>query len=336
MKKFLSVIIFLFFASDTGFAAHKYLSEYNFFVNLKNQIPSQDVIPYGIANPLFSDYAYKLCFIHMGASSSAVYNYEEVFEFPKGTTIIKTFAYPVDERDKESGLILLETRLLVHEEDGWKPYNYIWNQQQTDAKLKVTGHTFQIEWTNVVGKKKKVRYRAPNINQCKSCHEIDNRIMPIGPKGRNMNINFGYYSGQENQIQYWSRNMILKNIPKRLKSNPAIWNNNMFPIEDRARSYLDANCAHCHRRGGSASSSGFYLDLEEKVPVTLGIKKRPVAAGRGSGNFKYIIEPGNAKESILLFRMMSTDPGIMMPELSRSLNHEEAIPLIEEWIKELR
>ena len=123
MKKFLSLIIFLFFASDTVFAAHKYLSEYNFFVNLKDQIPSQDVIPYGIANPLFSDYAYKLRFIHMGASNSAVYNYEEVFEFPKGTTIIKTFAYPVDERDKESGLILLETRLLVHEEDGWKPSN---------------------------------------------------------------------------------------------------------------------------------------------------------------------------------------------------------------------
>ena len=130
--------------------------------------------------------------------------------------------------------------------------------------------------------------------------------------------------------------MILKNIPKRLESNPAIWNNNMLPIEDRARSYLDANCAHCHRRGGSASSSGFYLDLEEKVPITLGIKKRPVAAGRGSGNFKYIIEPGNAKESILLFRMMSTDPGIMMPELGRSMVHHEGLDLIKEWILSLR
>ena len=97
-----------------------------------------------------------------------------------------------------------------------------------------------------------------------------------------------------------------------------------------------ANCAHCHQKGASASNSGFYLNIDENNSSILGIYKTPVAAGRGSGGLKYIIDPGNPADSILLHRMLSTDPGVMMPELSRNLQHEEAIPLIREWISQLK
>jgi len=60
-----------------------------------------------------------------------------------------------------------------------------------------------------------------------------------------------------------------------------------------------------------------------------------VATGRGSGNLKYSIVPGKAQESILLFRMISTDPGVMMPESGRSLVHTEAVSLVEEWINSM-
>ena len=52
------------------------------------------------------------------------------------------------------------------------------------------------------GEEKFVRYRAPNVNQCKSCHEINEKIQPIGPKGRNMNIDFNYQNGKANQIDF--------------------------------------------------------------------------------------------------------------------------------------
>ena len=116
---------------------------------------------------------------------------------------------------------------------------------------------------------------------------------------------------------------------------PAIWNDETFLISERARSYLDSNCAHCHRKGGSAGNSGLYLSLEEVGGMAIGVMKKPVAAGRGSGNMEYVINPGKPEESILLFRMASTDPGVMMPELSRSLTHKEALPVIYEWIKEM-
>jgi hypothetical protein len=77
------------------------------------------------------------------------------------------------------------------------------------------------------------------------------------------------------------------------------------------------------------------LEFTEKRSIHLGIKKKPVAAGRGSGNKLYSIAPGSPEESILLYRMQSIDPGIMMPESGRTLTHKEGVKLIEEWILNL-
>ena len=336
-KKITFFLFFISLFSSPSFAEpFKNLSEYNFFKDVRRQIPADNVIPYKIANPLFSDYSYKFRFVHIPENKAAEYSYGNVFKFPIGTTIIKTFAYPIDERNLVKGFKLLETRLLIKNNSGWIPLSYIWNDEQTNASLKYTGHTFNVSWISKEGEEKFVRYRAPNVNQCKSCHEINEKIQPIGPKGRNMNINFNYKNGLKNQIDFWQERNLLKTIPKILEENPAIWNDINYKISDRARSYLDANCAHCHQKGASANNSGFYLNLDETNNSILGFYKSPVAAGRGSGGLKYIIHPGKPNESILLFRMKSIDPGVMMPELSRNLKHEEAIPLISEWISQLK
>ena len=76
-------------------------------------------------------------------------------------------------------------------------------------------------------------------------------------------------------------------------------------------------------------------NLIEKNQEQLGIYKKPVAAGRASGNLKYSIVPGHSNESIMLYRMQSLDPGIMMPESGRALADEAGINLIKEWIDKL-
>ena len=310
----------------------KLLSDYNFFKEIETQIPNENVIPYHLASPLFSDYTYKFRFVSMPNGEFAQYNYNEVFNFPVGTKIIKTFAYPVDDRDLSLGFQLLETRLLIKDQNGWYPLSYIWKENQDDAELKYIGKTINAKWIDKNGVEQVNRYRVPNINQCGSCHNLNKVIMPIGPKGRNLDVDFFYQHGKENQIDYWDKINILKNIPSDRKNPSAIWNLESETIENRARAYLDINCAHCHREGGSAGNSGFYLSHEETNNTSLGIMKKPVAAGRGSGGLKYVIKPGISEESILLYRMASTDPGVMMPELSRNMEHKEAIPLIKEWI----
>jgi hypothetical protein len=68
----------------------------------------------------------------------------------------------------------------------------------------------------------------------------------------------------------------------------------------------------------------------------LGIGKAPVAAGKGSGGRLFGIVPGKPEESILQYRIESTHPGIMMPELGRKLVHEEGVELVRQWISEMK
>ena len=118
--------------------------------------------------------------------------------------------------------------------------------------------------------------------------------------------------------------------------NTANWEDPHFTLEDRARAYLDVNCGHCHHAKGPAMTSGLFLDYTEKDLRKLGVYKNPVAAGRGAGNLKYNIVPGKSDESILIYRMESTDSGIMMPESGRKLVHKEGVKLVKEWIRNMK
>ncbi|MDX1385143.1 MAG: hypothetical protein R3190_15935, partial [Thermoanaerobaculia bacterium] len=103
-------------------------------------------------------------------------------------------------------------------------------------------------------------------------------------------------------------------------------------LDARARAYLEINCAHCHNPEGPARTTGLDLSWSADEPVDLGVYKFPVAAGRGSGDRLFGIVPGAPEESILIYRMLSLDPGVMMPELGRRRVHEEGVALLEEWI----
>jgi uncharacterized repeat protein (TIGR03806 family) len=307
------------------------LSEYGFFKDLKNQIPAQNVLPYQLSSQLFSDYTDKQRFIYVPNNSKFTFESDKVFQFPVGTTLIKTFAYQNASSSLEKQL--LETRLLIHTNNGWEAVGYIWNDDQTDAKLSLVGKTIQTQFSKDSGELISVRYRAPNKNQCKECHQLNGVMTPIGPKARNMDLVVLYNSGKMDQLEKWAQ---LGWIDRDLVFNKMVnYFDNSQNIEARARSYLDINCAHCHIRGGSADTTGLYLTLEEENTKHLGFYKKPVATGKGSFNLRYSIVPGNPKESILLARMHSLDPGIMMPESGRALRDEEGLEIVSAWIDSL-
>ena len=340
-QSFLLVISLVFFASQAhavitlnlgNFSkAPKFLSEFGFFQDMQKQIPSEGVHPYSLVNPLFSDQTDKLRFVYVPEGEKLGYVKDKVFIFPVGSTLIKTFAYL--NMNSSMDQQLLETRLLINTKEGWKAISYVWNEDQTDAKRAIAGATIPTTFTDSTGKMVDVRYRAPNQNQCKECHQINKVMTPIGPKARNMNKALNYQSGEINQLIYWAA---LGWIDEKLDSKPmASYEDANASLDDRARSYLDINCGHCHIPGGSADTTGLYLNLTEKDQEQIGIYKKPVAAGRASGNLKYSIVPGHSDESIMLYRMESLDPGIMMPESGRALADEAGIKLIKEWIDKL-
>ena len=310
------------------------LSEYEFFLDTKAQIPNDKVIPYELISSLFSDYSLKQRWVYVPSGLKAQYVRDEVFNFPVGSALIKTFYYPVDERDLSLGKKLLETRVLLRKSNGWRAVSYAWNSDQSDAFKKVAGKTIPVDWIDSEGELRAVRYRVPNVNQCKECHAANDKITPIGPKARNINKELNYSHGQYNQLAYWMDSEIISEVPRRLES-PVDWSDYSQNINDRARSYLDINCGHCHSSSGNANSTGLFLHLREVRNVNLGIYKKPVATGRGSGGLKYSIVPGKPDQSILLHRMESMDPGVMMPESGRSLSHDEAAEMIRDWIAQM-
>ena len=308
------------------------LSEFNFFIDNSAQVPHDKVVPYELISTLFSDYSYKQRWVYVPTNQKATYyKKSSVFDFPVGSALIKTFYYPIDERDPRKGMNLLETRLLLRKEDGWEAVSYAWNDEQNEAFKKIAGKTINVSWTNFLGEEEDVRYRVPNVNQCKECHAADDKITPIGPKARNINKDFNYEEGEFNQLDYWMTKQIIDSYPLELVS-PVDWSDESQNINDRVRSYLDVNCGHCHSPTGNANSTGLYLHLDETRDINLGIYKKPVATGRGSGGLKYSIVPGKPEESILLHRMISLDPGVMMPESGRALSHKEAVEMVREWI----
>ena len=129
----LSVIIFINLASMPGldkpvFDKKQKLSEYNFFTGkLSHLQPAVTVISYDINSVLFSNYAEKLRFVKLPDGSKANYTEEGVLELPKGTVIIKNFYYENDFRKPGKARRILETRLLVNEENGWNAYPNVWN-----------------------------------------------------------------------------------------------------------------------------------------------------------------------------------------------------------------
>jgi uncharacterized repeat protein (TIGR03806 family) len=315
------------------------LSSYGLFTGaMKEQQPAERVIPYTLPTPLFSDYAHKLRFVYVPPGKQVIYHDKEVFQFPVGTILVKTFYYPHDFRYPEKGRKIIETRLLIHEVDGWKAYPYIWNEEQTEAYLDVAGDTKPIQWIHSDGKRIKINYSIPNANQCKSCHESYGKMTPIGPTARQLNSVFSYNKVSKNQLTYWVEQGILSGVPADDSKIPkiAVWNDAAhYSLNERARAYLDINCAHCHKAGGQASTSGLNLSVFETQMNLLGVYKAPVAAGKGAANMKYSIEPGNPDKSILVYRMESTDPGIMMPEMGRQLTDKEGVALIREWISKM-
>jgi uncharacterized repeat protein (TIGR03806 family) len=307
------------------------LSAYGLFLDARAHAPAPGVTRYDLNTALFSDYALKFRYVYTPPGKPARYTKDGVFEFPVGTVLVKTFAYPADMRAPARDVRFLETRLLIRRANGWDALPYVWNAAGTEARLAIVGAELQASWVNADGAQQGVAWSVPNKNQCKGCHALDGATMPIGPKARNLNRDMAYESGAENQLAAWMRLGHLDAAPSDAPKLAA-FDDESAPIEARARAYLDINCGHCHNPLGPASNSGLNLAHEETDAAKWGVFKKPVAAGRGAGLGHYSIVPGSPDQSILYTRMASNDPGVMMPELGRTLAHEEALSVVRAWI----
>ena len=317
------------------------------------------VIPYELNTPLFTDYALKLRTVWMPEGESVGYTGQGELEFPVGTIISKTFHYEeadasaaarpaVLRADRESTLdangkldlddyLLIETRLLVRYDDGWRALPYVWNAAQDDATLEVAGDYRPMELVGPMGSEA-LAYIVPDANQCGGCHTPDHsakQLRPLGPKAWQLNRPYGWWGDEESQLEHWAAKGLLKGLAEPPPAGVRWSQPEDASLEQRAKAYLDANCAHCHNAAGAADTSALHLNLEAPVDRLYGVCKTPVAVGRGSGDRTYDVYPGRPDESIMIYRMQHSDPAIAMPELGRSVVHDEGVALISDWIRSM-
>ena len=304
------------------------LSEWNVLAVKRGYlVPGPGSVHYSVNAPLFTDYAHKLRTVH--TPEPAGIREDGSLDFPVGTVISKTFYYPEDAggvRKTPDGSPdavdlaahrLIETRLMVRREAGWEPVSYVWDEDETEARLKRTGAVVRLASRDLGD----FAYLVPNENQCAGCHATDAGSKALHPLGASAG-------------QFADRSaMVVSGVMRPgTFAEVADWRDESLPLDSRARAYLDGNCAHCHNPVGPADTSGLDLTLGATSALALGRCKPPIAAGSGTGGRLFSIVPGKADASIMPHRMASTDPGAMMPELGRTLAHAEGVALISDWI----
>ena len=193
-----------------------------------------------------------------------------------------------------------------------------------------------MSWKQADGSRRSNKYQIPNANQCLSCHSSNNKYVPLGTTARNLNRP-GVAKDAENQLTAWSEQGLLKACPspEQQPKLAAYDDAKSGSLDQRARAWLEVNCAHCHNPTGSARTSGLDLRTAQMDPAKFGVFKSPVAAGKGSGGRRYDIVPGKPDESILMYRLETEQPGARMPSLARNLIHAESNALIQECIVSL-
>jgi uncharacterized repeat protein (TIGR03806 family) len=252
--------------------------------------------------------------------------------------LIKTFAYPIDARDASSGLRLLETRLMVREEDGWHPHAYVWDEAQRTARRTLIGDVIPVDWIDATGTSRHNDYVVPTVEECHECHGQE----PNTLGGRTRQLNRPGLSSATNQIDAFAALGLFDVTPAPAGARQTL----VDPYDEgedlvmRTRSYLDANCSHCHSMTGLAASKALYLDFEHTDPTTgtpahWGVCKSPTSAGAGTCGHNFDVVPTDADTSILVCRVESEDNVIQMPPLGRNLVDRPGVTLLRAWIDQM-
>lgn len=298
------------------------LSELGLFVGpLARQQPAPGVTPYTVQAPLYSDGAHKQRFLRLPPGATLRYQPDR-WDVPDGTLLVKTFSFPADARDPALGERRIETRLLRAEAGGLRAATYLWNPEQTDAECTGGQVDVPVQWLDEEGLLRRDSFHVPGTSQCASCH--DQR--PLGLRTRQLNVAAAFSDGTQDQIEHLVRAGVLDAAPQPREGMPSP--QGTAPLAERARSYLDANCGHCHSPEGRAASTGLFWDRAHTAPGELALCRPADEVGGASR----VLVPGRPDESVFLVRMTSPDPFLRMPRGPTHRPDPLGVTLLTQWV----
>jgi uncharacterized repeat protein (TIGR03806 family) len=291
--------------------------------NPAKQQPRPEFVAYEVNVALYADSAIKRRLIHVPEGTHVRTNSDR-WQLPVGTYLVKTFGFPVDARDPSRGERLIETRFLLQTASGLVASTYLWNDAQTDAFVSASDLDVPVSWIDERGQVHDESFHVPGTSECASCHAG----RALGWRSRQLDLAGYYPDGTHDQIAHLAARGIIDQPPPAhdVLSDPF----GTAPLAARARSYLDANCSHCHGEGGSAEHTGLYWDFEHTGAGAL-------PSCRSFGLFGGpVIVPGQPESSEVLERMLATDSFSRMPRGPTRSPDRAGIALLSAWISSLK
>jgi putative heme-binding domain-containing protein len=345
--------------NDSSSFPHK-LSETGLFASTKDNALAPGVIPFSINAQMWSDNARAQRFIGLPDNSQVVRPNDaqnQAWRFPKNAVLAKTLSLGGNDGPAQNSR-RVETQILLFDGGAWHAYTYQWNDDQSDAMLvDATGaqHVYEIADPGVPGGHRRETWYFSSRADCLRCHnpaagpplafnsmQLDRDCYYSAPstsstggdRETGLTAQKTAATGRMvNQIRALQHMGVLRQSPQ---DGPAMKLTNPedanADLNERARSWLHVNCAHCHRYAtGGAVASVFNYD--EKLSESHTINFPPSQGTFGIAG-AHVITPGDPLRSVLYYRISTLGPAHMPKIGSRNVS-QRGIDLIYNWIKQM-
>jgi uncharacterized repeat protein (TIGR03806 family) len=318
------------------------LSQTGVFSNTPSMTPVDGLVPYSPNTPLWSDGALKTRYVAVPNNGGILTPDQQIafatngsWTFPAGTVFVKTFELNTD-TTHPNARHRLETRLLVRDINGGVyGVTYKWRADNSDADLLSSSLLEDILITNASGLSTQTWYY-PSPSDCLQCHTpVANYVLGANTRQLNGNRTYSATGVSDNQLRTLNRLGMFNPAFDESKISAfeklSSLTNVSASFEERARSYLDANCAQCHQPGGA----GITFDARYDTPLaSQHITNYPASYSLGFDNAR-IVASEDKWRSMIWQRMNSTNNTVKMPSLARNLIDTNAVQVMGDWINSL-
>ncbi|MBD3289613.1 T9SS type A sorting domain-containing protein [candidate division KSB1 bacterium] len=315
----------------------KRISESGLFQDIENQTFSPGLIPYSVNSQLWSDGALKTRLIALPETTKIEFSQDDHWQFPENSVIVKNFYLEMEKGNPESNRII-ETRFLVKrtDSDAWDGFSYLWDDAETDAVLidDSAKRFFVIEDENAPGGSYQQTYYYPSRSDCILCHTPAAGYL-LGVRTAQINKKHLYDTVEDNQLRSFNHiRLFTSDIGEDYSDFPKLPDplNENETLESRARSYLDANCANCHRPEGTGRTN---MDLRyDTSRENTNLVDVIATLGNMDVQGALRVKSGSPEKSILYLRMIDLGK-FRMPPLASSVVDTQGTKIIRDWIRNL-
>lgn len=318
------------------------LSKTGLFQDTAKQTPSSGVVPFDINEPMWNDAAEAKRFLAVPSADPIIVlpktrrmkesSLREKMKFPLNSVLART----VTLNDDQNRNLKLETQILHFNGKDWKPYTYVWNTSQTDARLAPAEGT-KLNLADYGEFAERQSWNVHSRSECVRCHNawVGGTLAFTVPQ-----LSCESSESSTDQLQQFAKdkritgplNSQAKGIPRtnvqafeRMVSST----DESASLDARARSYLAVNCSHCHQKGAGGTAT---IDLRHEA--TAG-QMKTIGADPVQGTFQIadaaIVKPGDPYRSVLLYRTACSGRG-RMPHIGAKMVDVDGVNMLRQWI----